>query len=181
MFSEHIYTLKKTDVRIFAVKVIRVFARKGGIAAEQSCSVVVCGTQAKAGFVHWRTRVSACRCAGWLALGRGAYSNKHKEDAEGEREGMHLLCDGLGKRVNKKRVARGTILYALKAFREVGTSMQLLRIEDDSNLYCKLNINITKLSTMILQNFTIYKYSRYLDLFRSAAFEKYDSRFSIEI
>ena len=83
--------------------------------------------------------------------------------------------------MNKKRVARGTILYPVTAFREVGTSMQLLRIEDESTLYCKLNINITKLSTMILQNFTIYKYSRYLDSFCSAVFEKCDSRFSIEI
>ena len=99
------------DVRIFAVKVIRVFTRKGGIAAEQACSVVTVGTQGKAGFVLWRTRVSAGRCTGWLALGHGAYRNKREENAEGEREGMHLLCDGLGKRANKKRVAQGTAFY----------------------------------------------------------------------
>ena len=95
--SEHIYTQKKTDVRIVAVKVIRVFARKGRIAAEQSCSVVVARTQSKAGGILWRTTVTAGRRARWLALGRGAYSNKREEDAEGEGEGMHLLCDGLGK------------------------------------------------------------------------------------
>ena len=101
---EHIYTLKKTDIRIFAVKVIRVFARIERIAAEQSCSVVAAPTQSKAGVIGWRTIVTAGRCARWLALGRGAYSNKREEGAEGEREGMHLLCDGL---LEKERTKNG--------------------------------------------------------------------------
>ena len=94
---KHIYTLKKPDFRIIAVKVIWIFTRKGRVAAEQSCSIDVVRTQSKAGGILWRTTVTAGRRAGWLALGRGAYSNKREEDAEGEGEGMHLLCDGLGK------------------------------------------------------------------------------------
>jgi hypothetical protein len=39
------------------------------------------------------------------------YCNKREEDAEGEREGTHFLCDGLGKGTNKKWAERGIASY----------------------------------------------------------------------
>lgn len=79
-----------SSLGVFAEKVVSIFTRNGGVAAEQVCSVVAVSTHGEAELIDGGTAKSAGGHVGWLIPRRGVHCCEREEGAKSEEKGVHL-------------------------------------------------------------------------------------------